>query len=87
MRSNSAGPSRRLAVAQSIGQAAALVAPGFGPAGQRGGSRDQGAGRDQAVADGPAHGTLTDGTLRVIEQLAGDAEAGSGSGRLASDSR
>ena len=64
MRGNSEGSPRRLAVARGIGEAAALIAPGFGPAG-RAGARP-----GQPDADGPADGTVT-----VIGRLARDAEA------------
>jgi chaperonin GroEL len=62
MRSNSEGSSRLLAVAPGIGVAAALIAPGFGPAGRAGGRRDQ-ADRSSSTA------------LAVIEQFAREAEA------------
>jgi chaperonin GroEL len=75
MQSNSEGSARRLAVARGIGEAAALIAPGFGPAGRRRASRDHDASSDQAVADG-----LAGGALALIEQSARDAEAGSAAG-------
>ncbi len=67
--SNSGSSSRRLAVARSIGEAAALIAPGFGPAGRTAVKRDP------AGADGPVGGTLA-----VIERFARDAGAGTSVG-------
>lgn len=55
MRIEGDGSSRRLAVAQRIDAAAALIAPGFGPAGRAGASRDR------AGADG--------GSIAIIERF------------------
>jgi len=69
MRSNSGNSDRRLAAARAIGEAAALIAPGFGPAGRSAGRRD-----------GTGSSEHADGALAVIERFARDCGADSEEG-------